>query len=125
MFLVDDQILLRAQQCLYELVGRREIIKASDRDRVLYSWVMGVKSDEIGDTHVHQFLDRIGAVERFPSVSFMLPAFIEKRHDHVDPVSLAVDRGNDSFQVLVMVIGRHMIDIAVHFIGNTVITDIH
>ena len=55
----------------------------------------------------------------------MLSAFIEERHNNGDASCFSAYGSNDSFQILIMVIGRHMIGISVHFICYTVITDIY
>ena len=60
--LVDNQILLHSQESADKLVGRCEIVKALDGHGILYSWVMGIKCDKVGDTHIHQFFDGIGTV---------------------------------------------------------------
>ncbi len=96
-FLVDDKIPFRAQQRLDKLVGRREVVKALDGNGVLHSGVGGVEGDEIGDAHIHDLLDGVSAVQRFPAASFMLSALVEKRHDHRQAVCLAVDGGDDPF----------------------------
>ncbi len=54
----------------------------------------------------------------------MLSAFVEEGHDDIDSVCLTVDGRDDSLEILIMIIGRHMIDISVHLIGNTMIADV-
>ena len=39
-------------QCFEELVGREEVIKSVERDGVLYTWVMRIKSDKVGNAHI-------------------------------------------------------------------------
>lgn len=51
----------------------------------------------------------------------MLSAFIEERHDDVDTSGLAVAGGDDTLQILVVVIRRHVVGIAVHVVSNTMI----
>ena len=51
----------------------------------------------------------------------MLSAFIEERHDDVDTSGFSVAGGDDTLQILVVVIGRHMVGIAVHVVSNTMI----
>ena len=55
----------------------------------------------------------------------MLSSLIEEGHDHVDSVGFAVHGGNNSFQILIMVVGGLIVGITVHGIGNTVIADIN
>ena len=86
MFLVDHQVPVVAEQGLYKLVGGHEVVKAVERDGVLHSGVMGVKGDNGFDPHGHQLFQSHGAVKRFPVRFFVLAAFVEKRHDHINPV---------------------------------------
>ena len=51
----------------------------------------------------------------------MLSAFIEERHDDVDTSGFAVAGGDDTLQILVVVIRRHVVGIAVHVVSNTMI----
>ena len=51
----------------------------------------------------------------------MLSAFIEERHDDVDTSGFAVASGDDTLQILVVVIRRHVVGIAVHVVSNTMI----
>ena len=55
----------------------------------------------------------------------MLAAFIQERHDHIDPVSLACGSGNDPLQILIMVVRRHMVYMAADGVCLAVIRDIH
>ena len=50
------------EQGFYKLVSRHEVIKAAKRDRVLDTRVVGVKGDDVGDTHGDQLLERHSAV---------------------------------------------------------------
>ncbi len=59
---VDNKIFLCAQKRADELIGRRKIIEALDRDGILYSGIVGIECDEIGYAHIHQFFDGIGTV---------------------------------------------------------------
>lgn len=38
-------------QCFQELVCGEKVIKALLRNRVLYTWVMSIKSNDVGNTH--------------------------------------------------------------------------
>ena len=55
----------------------------------------------------------------------MLPPLIEKGHDDIDSGSLAVAGRDDALQVLKMVVWRHMVDEAVHVVGDAMVADIH
>ena len=51
----------------------------------------------------------------------MLSAFIEERHDDVDTSQRTVAGSDDTLQILVVVIRRHVVGIAVHVVSNTMI----
>ena len=55
----------------------------------------------------------------------MLTAFIKERHDHVDPVGSGRTGADDTLQILVVVIRRHMVHITGHFVGQGVVGHIH
>src|SRR5699024_9617023 len=88
---VDDEVVLVAQQVLDELIGGLYGFKAMQRNRVLNSGIMGVEGDDVFHAHVHQLLQRDGAVKGFSAGALMLSAFIEIGHDHVDPAGLSAD----------------------------------
>ena len=52
MIVVKLEVLDFFNQCFEELVGREEVIKSVERDGVLYTWVMCIKSDKVGNTHI-------------------------------------------------------------------------
>jgi hypothetical protein len=70
---------------------------------------MGVKGDDVVNSHAHHFLQRQCAVKRFPGSALVLPAFIEIRHDYGDSSGLSAHGGNNPLEILVVVIRRHMI----------------
>ena len=86
---------------------------------------MGVEGDNVFHSHIHQFAQRQRTVQGLSSCSFMLAALIKERHDYVDPSCLACGSGDHTFQVLIMVIGGHMVLHPVQRIGQAVITDIN
>ena len=45
--------------------------------------VMGIKGDNVGYSHVNQFLQCLGTVQRFAFGTFVLAAFVKKRHDDI------------------------------------------
>ena len=75
-------------QCLKELIGREEVVETVQRDRVLYTRIMCVESDEVGNTHITQFLEHQCTVKRFSLGTAVLTSFIKEWHDHVDTMSL-------------------------------------
>jgi hypothetical protein len=54
----------------------------------------------------------------------MLAALIEVRHDHGDPARFAADGSDHSFEVLIVIVGGHVVDEPEHFVGLTVIYNI-
>ncbi len=55
----------------------------------------------------------------------MLPAFIQKRHDYIDTSCLTSDGGDHTFQVLVMIVRGHVVDMSCKRIGQTVVAYIY
>ena len=55
----------------------------------------------------------------------MLTAFIEKRHDDVNTSCLSAYCGNDTFQILKMIIRGHMIGMAAQRVGQAVVADVN
>ena len=86
---------------------------------------MGIKGDDVADSHIRQLLKSKSTVQRFPFRPFVLAAFIKERHDHVDTVCLAVGCGDDSFQVLIVIVRRHVVQMTVDGVGQTVVADVH
>ena len=76
MILIDDQILLVTEQRTDELVRRCKIIEALQWCRILDTRIVGIKRNEVGNTHFTQLFECISAVKRFTAASFMLSAFI-------------------------------------------------
>ena len=122
---VDAKIRHRLNQGLQKLVGGHIGVKALKRDRVLHTGVVGVKGDDVGHAHVHQFLQGKGTVQGLPLCAFMLPSLVEEGHNDVDPAGFAVCRGNDTLQILIMVIRGHVIFMAADRIGKAEIADIY
>ena len=55
----------------------------------------------------------------------MLAALIEERHDDIDTARLPSDRGDDTLQILKVVVRGHVVDLTVQGIGQAVVADIH
>lgn len=70
----------------------------------MHTRVVGIKGENIADTHIDQFFQSEGTVKRLSLCALMLAAFIEEWHDHIDAVRLSGSCGNDTFQILIMVI---------------------
>ena len=106
---INLQILLIAQQVLNELVCRLYGFKAVQGDGILYPRIVCVKGDDVVHAHFYKLLQCNGAVQGFTAGAFVLPAFIEEGHNYIDSSGFAAYGGNDSFQILEMIIRGHMI----------------
>ena len=122
---VDLKILHGAEQTFDKLIGRLHSFKAAERDSILYSRVMCVECDDVVYAHADELLKCESAVQRFTGTSLVLTALIEERHDDVDTASLSADSGNDPFQILEMIVRRHMIRVSCQRVGYTVVADIY
>ena len=123
--LVHGKIRFRPQKSLHELIRGIKIVKPVEGDGILDPWVVGVKGDDVADTHIHQFLQRQGAVQRLPLGPFVLSALIQEGHDHIQPVGLAVGGGDDPFKILIMIVRGHMVHMSVNGVGKAVVAHIH
>ena len=118
---VDLKIRNVAKKTLDKLVSRLYSLKSVDRDRILYPRVMGIEGDNVVDTHIDELLQCQCTVQGFPAAALVLTALIEERHDNSDAFGLAAHCRNDSLQILIMVIRRHMVCLAAQGIGQAVI----
>ena len=125
MILIDDQIIFHIQKGTDELIGRSEVIKSVQRSRILHSGIVGIEGDEIIHTHISQFCEHIGTVQRFPAGSSVLASFIQEGHDDIDALCLSGGCRNHPFQILIVVIRGFVIGITVNGIGKTVIAYVH
>ena len=112
----------RAEKTFDKLVNRQEVFKSGQRDRILDAGVMGIKGDDIIDSHAYQLFQSLGTVKGFPAGTPELAAFIEKRHYHVDAACFPADRRDHPLQVDEVIIRRHVIDLSAHIVSNAVIT---
>ena len=55
----------------------------------------------------------------------MLPAAVQQRHDHVDPVGLPLSGLDQPLQVLVMVVRRHVVFVPKQIVGAVIVAHIH
>ena len=85
---------------------------------------MCIEGNDIFDAHMDQILQCLRTVQRLTSVSAGLAAFIQVRHDDVDPSGLAADGGNHPLQIQKMIVRGHMVRFAAHLVGETVIADV-
>ena len=101
---INGEILLGFQQSLDELIDRLDRLEAGERNCILDSRIMCVKGDNVVDAHADKLLKSDSAVERLTRGALMLTALIEERHDDGDAARLAADSGDDTLEVLIMVI---------------------
>ncbi len=125
MIAVDLQALHIVEQALDELIGRLYGFKAMQRDGIHDSRIMCVKGNDIVNAHIDHFLQCECTVERFPGGSFALPAFIKKWHNDGNSSGFTADGGDNTFQILIVIIGRHMVSMSAQRIGQAVIGNIH
>ena len=104
MVAVNLQVRVLAKQTFDELICRTNCFKSMERDCVLYTWVMCVKSDDVVYTHANQFLERECTVEGFSGTSLVLSALVQEWHNYVDTAGFSTDGSNHSLQVLEMII---------------------
>ena len=76
MLFVDTDAGIMLEQGLYKLIGRHEIVKANQRNGILYPGVVGVKGDNVLHSHGSQLLQPHGTVQGFALAALMLTAFI-------------------------------------------------
>ena len=124
MLVVDLQIVGAAENVLDELVGRGDRLEAVHRDRVLYAGVMRVKCNDVRDAELCELLQRVRAVHRLAAILLDLPSLVEVGHDDVDAAGLLAGSCDHALQVSKMVVRRHDVLEAVHFIGDGVVHDI-
>ena len=86
---------------------------------------MGVEGYQIGDSHGMKLLQHACAVEGFPEVAFVLTAAVEDRHDDGDPMSLSSCCLNKSFEILIVVVRRHVVFVAEQVVGTSVVAYIY
>ena len=86
---------------------------------------MCVKGENAVHTHVFQLPQHHRAVQRFACRFPVLPAFVKEGHDDRDPLRLAVAGRDHAFQILIMVIRRHVVFDTVHLIFQRPVAYVH
>lgn len=114
-----------AEHGFQHLIGRHQVVKAHQGHSVLHTGVVGVKGDHVVHAHGLQLLQREGAVQRFPVAAAVLPSAVEQGHHHGDAVGLAHGGLDQPLQVLVMVVGGHVVLLAKVLVGAAVVAHIH
>ncbi len=122
---VDLQIRHVAEESLHELVDGLYVVEAAQGNGVHDAGIMGVEGDDVVHAHADQFLQGDGAVQRLAHGALVLTALIEIRHDDGDAPGLAADGGDHTLEVLIMVVGRHVVLHAAEPVGLAVIAHIH
>ncbi len=121
MLLVQNDIGEIVYDRLEKRIGRNKIVKIRKGRYVLDSRIVRIKGDEILDAEIHQLPEHVGSVQRFPSRALVLSSLVQKRHDNGNSGGLAVDGGDDALEILKVIIRRHMVDKAVHLIGQRIV----
>ena len=119
------QIVHVAEQTLDKLIGRLYCFETMQRNRILHTWIMCIKGDDIINTHMNQLLQCKCTVKGFTGCSLVLAAFVEEGHDHSDPSCLTTDCSNDTLQILIVVIRGHVVFTSAERIGQAVIGNIN
>ena len=124
--LVDDHQMVRIdlhvrsvpEDILDKLVSRLYSLKTIQRYGILDTRIVGVKGDDVLNTHADQFLQGQGAVQGFSAGALVLAAFIEEGHDYIDPAGFAAHGCDDALQILEMVIRGHMVFMPAEGVGE-------
>ena len=104
MILVNDQVVHGVHERLQELVRRGETAEIDEGIDILDPGIMRIECDEILDAQITELLVHDGGVEGLAPGPVVLTTLIEEGHDDVDAVRLAVDRRDDSLEILEMVV---------------------
>ena len=115
----------RLEHCLQHLIGRHHVVKAHQRNGIVYAGVVCIYSQNVGHAHLIQFLQCTGTVQRFAVVPAVLTAAVQDRHDHVDTVCLTAGCLNQTLQILIVVVRRHCVHLIVHLIFYVVVSYVH
>src|SRR5699024_3404419 len=83
------------------------------------------KGNDIVHTHFYKLLKSQRTVQRLTAAALVLAALVEERHDDIDTARLPSDRGDDTLQILKVVVRGHVVDLTVQGIGQAVVADIH
>lgn len=94
-------------QGFQHLIGREIVVESHKRNRIHNSRIVCVESDEVGDSHLLEFLKHNRAIERFTAGTTMLSARVKHRHNHGDTIRFCVCGADDTFEVREMLVGSH------------------
>ena len=82
---------------------------------------MSIKCNDVGYAHCVQFFQCKSTVQRLSSCTLVLSAFVKERHDNIDTASLTCCSSDNSLQILIMVIWRHMVKMSVYCVSQAVV----
>ena len=125
MVCVDLKTGIVAEDILDELIGWCHGLKSGKRDCVLDTRIMRVERYDVVNTECHKLLQYVGTVKGLTSVTDLLTPFIEIGHDDIDTMRFSTGSGNNTFQVLIMIVRRHDVLKSGDIIGDIVVTDIN
>ena len=95
------------------------------RNCILYTGVVSIKSDDVVYTHAYQLLQCQCTVQRLTGSSLVLTTLVQERHDDRNTTGLTTDCCDDTLQILIVIIGRHMILITTQGISHGVVQYIY
>ena len=125
MLTVNLQIFNCSQKSFYKLIRRTYSLESAERDCILYTWIVRIECNDIIYAHTYQLLQCQCTVQRLAGSSLVLTALIQEGHDHSDTTGLTADSCDDTLQILIVIIGRHMVLVATQGIGHGVVQDIY
>lgn len=125
MIAVYRKIRFIAQQAFDKLICRLYRFKAVQGDCILDPGIVSIESNDVFHTHVNQFLQSQGTVQRFPAGAAVLAALVEEGHDHVNAARFSAYCCDDPLQILEVIVRGHMVGMPAERVGQTVIADIN
>ena len=95
------------------------------RNGVLYSGVMRIEGNDVVYAERSKLLKGKCTVQGFSCGTLMLSSFIKEGHDYVDSSCFSADCGNDTLNILEMIVRGHVIGMSANGIGFVVVADIN
>ncbi len=86
---------------------------------------MGVEGHKVLHTHLVQLLQHQGAVQRLTGGALMLAGLIHEGHNHVDALALSGGGSDQTLEVSIVIVRRHVVYLSEQGIGQRVIHHIH
>ena len=124
MLAVDVKVVHIKKEILDKLVCAWYRFKSLKRNSIVYSRVMCIESNNILNAHICKFLKHKCTVKRFSSCSLVLSWFIKERHDYINSSCLTTCSSNNSLEVSIVIIRRHMVLETANSIFKAVVADI-